>query len=126
MKKFDSEDQVKRAIKQYLDSLGAYWFCPVQMGYGARTVDFLCCVKGHFVAVEAKSSTGKARGAQMATLQEIRNAGGIALIENCADLSRLRLALTVAEIDGDGGASPMERLEMASALARASAGGGET
>ena len=37
------ERHVKEALKKYLKEIGAYYFMPVQTGYGAATVDFLVC-----------------------------------------------------------------------------------
>lgn len=48
------EGQRKLKVKKWLTEIGAYWFMPVQTGYGKKTLDFLCCYKGHFFAVETK------------------------------------------------------------------------
>lgn len=45
------KDKVKALLKQY----GAYQFWPVQMGYGARTLDCLACHYGRFLVVETKA-----------------------------------------------------------------------
>lgn len=73
------EGKIKDKVKAYLDSIGAYYFMPVQMGYGKRTLDFLCCVRGHFVAIETKRP-GKAMAPFQSRIQEeISNAGGVAI-----------------------------------------------
>jgi hypothetical protein len=79
------EAEIKKEIKENLDALGIYYFCPVQMGYGKRTVDFLCCFYGKFVGIEAKSDRGKLTHGQCATLMEIREAGGIDILATCWD-----------------------------------------
>lgn len=76
------EGAIKKKIKTLLDSYGKhlYMFMPVPGGYGARTVDYLVCVKGVFLAIEAKRPGGKATELQEATLERIRDAGGIAFV----------------------------------------------
>jgi hypothetical protein len=76
-----TEKQVKDEIKKYLKSRGAYFFMPVQFGYGAATLDFLVCLNGRFVGIEAKKE-GKAECTprQRQTILDIKNAGGIAFI----------------------------------------------
>lgn len=70
------EGKVKKEIKTYLDSIGAYYFMPVPMGYGKRTVDFLVCWRGAFIAIEAKRRKGRAKAFQERILLDIQNAGG--------------------------------------------------
>lgn len=48
------EGAVKDQIKAWLDSIGAYHFWPVQMGYGKRTVDCLATISGRSVIFEVK------------------------------------------------------------------------
>lgn len=72
------EGKVKKEIKEYLDSIGAYYFMPVQMGMGAATVDILCCVKGRFVAIETKAPGKVPTVRQTLILANITNAGGLA------------------------------------------------
>ncbi len=72
------EGKVKKEIKAYLDSLGAYYFMPVQTGYGAKTIDFLCCVRGQFVGIEAKAPGEVPTKFQSLTMTAMHNAGGIA------------------------------------------------
>ncbi len=38
------EGKIKATVKKILRSFGAYWFCPVQQGYGAHGLDFHCHV----------------------------------------------------------------------------------
>lgn len=54
MSKLTPEGAVKKDIKDWLASIGAYQFWPVQFGYGKRTVDCLACINGGFVAFEVK------------------------------------------------------------------------
>ena len=60
---------------------------PVQTGYGKTTVDFLCCVKGRFVAIETKAVGKEPTPLQYLTLARIEDTGGIALwVGNIEDL----------------------------------------
>lgn len=60
------EGKVKQKLKDYLRKQGAYWFMPVQTGYGATSLDFLVCYLGEFHAYECK-----ARGARMTPRQDL-------------------------------------------------------
>lgn len=73
------EGRVKDKIKAVLKKHGAYFFMPVQNGYGTQTVDFLCCVKGRFLAIEAKAPGKKPTGRQEDVLAEVMAAGGTAI-----------------------------------------------
>jgi hypothetical protein len=75
-----AESLVKKEIKKGLAEMGIYYFMPVQSGYGKRTVDFICCYKGRFIAIEAKAGANRTSKFQDATLAEIENAGGIAIV----------------------------------------------
>lgn len=72
------EHKVKEGIKKYLNEIGAYYFMSVQTGYGAATLDFLCCINGVFVAIEAKREGGKPTPRQAVNIAKIKDAGGIA------------------------------------------------
>lgn len=74
------EGTLKAQLKAYLDERDAYYFMPVQMGFGAATVDFLCCVRGRFVAIETKIWPRKATPRQERCMREVRDAGGIAFV----------------------------------------------
>lgn len=72
------EGKVKDKINKLLDSYGEaiYRFMPVQMGYGRKTVDYLLCVRGSFVAIEAKRPGGVPTPQQEDTLAQVEGAGG--------------------------------------------------
>lgn len=75
------ESKVKDEIKAELTKLGAYFFMPVQMGFGARTVDILACLAGKFLAVECKRPEGGVLTSnQRGVLAAVRRAGGIAVV----------------------------------------------
>src|SRR5271170_6018832 len=60
------EGKIKKKVKEWLEEIGAAYFMPVQTGYGKKNLDFLCCIKGRFVAIETK-----APGKGMTPLQEL-------------------------------------------------------
>lgn len=72
------EGKVKKEIKDYLKSIGAYYFMPVQAGYGAPSLDILCCVNGWFVAIEVKAPGNEPTPRQFATMKAINAADGLA------------------------------------------------
>jgi len=75
------EAKVKAKIKAILKAHGAYYAMPIGTGYGSSGVpDFLCCVNGKFVAVEAKAGRGQATALQLKNLQLINASGGYTLI----------------------------------------------
>ena len=75
------EAKVKDNIKKILKAHGVYYAMPMGTGYGnAGVPDFLCCVNGKFLAIEAKAGTGKATALQMKNLAEISQAGGHTMI----------------------------------------------
>lgn len=76
------EGKVKDAIKKILKEYDAYYFMPVQMGFGATGVpDFLVCANGYFIGVEAKATEKEQpTGLQLKNLREIVDAGGQSLV----------------------------------------------
>lgn len=79
------EGLVKRDYRALLDRIGAYRFAPVQHGYGARTLDDLCCIRGRFVAIEGKRKGEKSRKFQSLIAEEIRAAGGLVIEADTAE-----------------------------------------
>jgi Holliday junction resolvase len=82
------EAKVKEKIKKILKEHGVYYAMPMGTGYGNSGVpDFLCCVNGKFLAIEAKAGKGVPTALQEKNLREIRVAGGTALVvyENSLD-----------------------------------------
>ena len=82
------EGRVKNAVKKVLTDSKRwgkiYQFWPVQMGYGAATLDCLGCYQGRAFAVETKAPKGKLTARQRLTIREMETAG-----------------MTVFVIDGD-------------------------
>jgi hypothetical protein len=64
---------------------------PIGTGYGNSGVpDFLCCVNGKFVAIEAKAGKGLATALQIKNLDQVHKAGGYACIINETNLDYLK------------------------------------
>jgi len=73
------EAKVKAKIKDLLKAYKAYYVMPIGTGYGNSGVpDFLCCVNGQFLAIEAKAGSNKPTALQDKNIRDIRNAGGYA------------------------------------------------
>jgi hypothetical protein len=87
------EAKVKAKIKAILKAHNVYYAMPIGTGYGNSGVpDFLCCVNGKFVAIEAKAGKGQATALQLKNLQLIDASGGYSLIireDNYAYLERI-------------------------------------
>jgi len=89
------EGKIKRKIMRLLVDVNydkrIYFFMAVPMGFGKRTVDYLLCVNGCFVAIEAKAPGEKPTDKQAAVLQEVRDAGGTTFVvrddESLAELA---------------------------------------
>lgn len=74
------EGKVKAEVKKYLKERGAYFFMPVQSGYGAATLDFLVCLNGKFVAIETKAPGKKLTARQCVVQDAIVDAGGLTIV----------------------------------------------
>jgi hypothetical protein len=74
------EAKLKAECRAWLREQGAYVFSPVQMGYGAATVDDLVCIEGRFFGIEYKVQPKKPTPRQEKTLEEILEAGGIVCV----------------------------------------------
>lgn len=67
----------KEAICKYLDSIGAWYFKPMTMGYGKSGVsDIVACIDGQFWALEVKREGKEPTAIQARRGKEIQNAGG--------------------------------------------------
>ena len=85
------EAKVKAKIKKILTEHNVYYAMPIGTGYGNSGVpDFLCCVNGKFVAIEAKAGKGVATALQLKNLSEINKAGGYTCIINETNLDYLK------------------------------------
>ena len=88
------ESKVKNKIKVVLTKYRVYYAMPIGTMYGNSGVpDFLCCIKGRFLAIEAKAGKGKTTALQDKNLHLIEKAGGVSLVirEDTLDLLELKL-----------------------------------
>lgn len=76
------EGRVKNKVKALLKQYGAYWHMPVQNGMGAPSLDFVCCHRGRYFAIETKAGNKGPTPRQEATMNAIRAAGGLAFLVN--------------------------------------------
>jgi len=84
------EAKVKAKIKDILKTHNAYYVMPIGTGYGNSGVpDFICCVNGQFLAIEAKAGNNKPTALQTQNLLRIKNAGGYAMVVNEDNLEEL-------------------------------------
>ena len=75
------EGKVKKKVKEYLQSIGAWYYMPVSNGMGrVGCPDILVCYKGMFMAFETKAP-GKIKNVtanQQREIDEIQRANGLA------------------------------------------------
>ena len=77
------EGKVKKQVKALLAEFGAYYNMPVTGGFGKQGgLDFNCCVNGYFLAIETKAGNNKLTPLQLAAIDQIRAAGGVAVCIN--------------------------------------------
>jgi hypothetical protein len=77
------EGKVKDKIKKLLKTHGAYFAMPIGTGFGnAGVPDFLVCLNGEFLAIEAKAGKGRTTALQKKAIAEIEAAGGRTLVIN--------------------------------------------
>lgn len=89
------EAKVKKAVRQVLDGLGAYYVMPVTGGYGKQGApDFLVCLKGKFIGIETKAGKGRLTALQEMNLKQIIEAGGVSLVIREDDVKYLPSLLT--------------------------------
>jgi hypothetical protein len=77
------EGRIKAKVKRRLAAVDnkAWVFMPVQKGMGIPALDFLLCVKGHFVAIETKADKSKKLSPQqLSTVLRMLTAGGLVFV----------------------------------------------
>jgi hypothetical protein len=86
------EGLVKQEVLHGLAGVGAYYFMPVQTGFGKRTVDILACYKGRFIAIECKRPEGgRLTKIQQGVLHTVEACGGIGIVARCWEDVREKL-----------------------------------
>ena len=82
---------VNRVVEPYIERGYVYKFMPVQSGFGKKTLDYLLCVNGVFVAIETKAPGKKPTALQELCSREIARAGGtVFVIDNVNGVGKLR------------------------------------
>jgi hypothetical protein len=90
------EAKVKDKIKKILKAENVYYAMPHGAGYGnAGVPDFLCCVAGKFLAIEAKAKGGKPTALQVKNMEDIKQAGGLSLVVDEEILAKKTLEWTI-------------------------------
>ena len=85
------EVKVKNRIKQTLEELGCYYFMPIGGPYSRIGVpDFIGCIDGLYIAIEAKAGKGTTTALQERELQKIKDHGGFALVVNEKNIDSLK------------------------------------
>jgi pantoate kinase len=88
------EAKVKAKIKAILKVYDIYYAMPIGTGYGNSGVpDFLCCVRGRFLAIEAKAGKGKTTALQDKNIKQIIASGGLAIVVNEVNMEELETLL---------------------------------
>lgn len=95
-KVYEKEKDLKKDTKALLKSVGAKYFMPVPTGFSEGAVDFLVCYKGTFLAIETKVHPRRATALQLHFLNEIREAGGRAVL--AYDLEEVHRALQAIDL----------------------------
>ena len=89
------EAVVKAKIVKTLQEMGIWYFMPPANGYGRAGIpDFIGCMNGLLIAIEAKAGKNKPTALQLREIDRIKAAGGYAIVvneENVDDLKTLLL-----------------------------------
>lgn len=82
------EGKVKDMVKKQLNEYGVYYYMPVSNGMGAPSLDFYCCYRGQFFAIETKAPGKKLTHRQRMTEKNIRDSGGeVFMVDDEATMS---------------------------------------
>jgi len=85
------EGKIKAAIKRLLAKYKHYGWWPVPCGYGQNSLDWIGCINGKFVAVEAKAPGKKLTPLQWSTFNRIKeNKGEVFVIDGLESLEQFR------------------------------------
>lgn len=89
-----SEKDVKEEVKKVLKSLGAWWYMPVQMGYGVKGIpDFIGCYEGKFFGIETKFGKNTESTWQVKQGTMIKESGGLYIVINEKNVDQLCAAV---------------------------------
>ena len=75
------EKTFEKQVKAFLDKQGVWWLKTWSNGIQREGVpDLLVCCNGYFIGVELKNETGHPSALQLWNIDQIRKAGGIAIV----------------------------------------------
>ncbi len=84
------EAKVKRDVAKILDIYNVYYFFPPANGYGRQGIpDVICCIHGHFLAIECKAGKGTTTVLQDREIAKITQHGGTAMVINENNMQEL-------------------------------------
>jgi pantoate kinase len=90
------EAKVKAKIKAILKAHNVYYAMPIGTGYGNSGVpDFLCCVNGKFLAIEAKAGKGKTTALQEKNLRQIQDSNGWSMVVDEESIEEVQIILSI-------------------------------
>jgi Holliday junction resolvase len=94
------EAKVKRKVTDILKKLECYYFYPATGGYGKSGVpDIVACYRGLFIGIECKAGKNKPTMLQERNLDQIRTAGGLAVVVNENNIDALTALIINLRID---------------------------
>ena len=83
-------NKVKDKVVKLLKSHGVYYFYAATHGFGRSGVpDLVCCIKGHFLAIEVKAGKNTTTALQDREIEAIRVAEGTAFVINETNIQQL-------------------------------------
>ena len=86
------EGEIKQHIKKILNDLEVWYCMPTTAGFGRSGVsDFICCVNGRFLAIEAKRGDLQPTALQKRELDRISKSGGGAIVVNGANIDKFEM-----------------------------------
>jgi len=84
------KDKITKVLKEY----GVYYFMPIGGMYSKVGVpDFIGCLNGRFIGIEAKAGKGTTTALQDRELRLIKEAGGVSLVVNENNIDELKQVL---------------------------------
>jgi len=84
------EGKVKKKVVDILKKHKIYYFFPATGGYGRSGVpDIVCCANGRFLALECKANGNNPTALQAREIENINDAGGIAVVVRDTDVELL-------------------------------------
>ena len=94
---------VKAVHKEFLTSIGAWWYMPVPTGYSVAGVpDFLCCIQGRLVAIETKAPGKTPTAFQLRQIRLINEAGGLAFYTDSLTYTKTMLKAGGIDVENRG------------------------